>query len=75
MVNTTYVEDEDREVRLEVLVEGDGEPVVLLPSAMRGAVDFGAIQRLLAEAGYRSFAVNPRGRRGQHSPAPRDFPS
>jgi pimeloyl-ACP methyl ester carboxylesterase len=70
MVKTKYVEDEDPEVRLEVLVEGDGEPVVLLPSAMRGAVDFGAIQRSLAEAGYRSFAVNPRGAGGSTPPRP-----
>ena len=70
MTTTAYVEDQDRQVRLEVLVEGDGEPVVLLPSAMRGAADFADVQRLLAEAGYRSFAVNPRGAGGSTPPPP-----
>ncbi len=71
-MTTTYVEDQDRGVRLEVLVEGDGEPVVLLPSAMRGAADFVTVQRSLADAGYRSFAVNPRGAGGSTRP-PRDI--
>ncbi|MGE0877950.1 MAG: alpha/beta fold hydrolase [Acidimicrobiia bacterium] len=58
-----YVVDTVRQVRLEVLVAGEGgaEDVVLVPSAQRGAADFGELQRALADAGYRSFAVNPRG--------------
>jgi pimeloyl-ACP methyl ester carboxylesterase len=34
---------------------------VLVPSAMRGAGDFAALQAALTGAGYRSMAVNPRG--------------
>ena len=44
-----------------MLATGDGEPVVLLPSASRGAADFARLQDLLADAGYRSLAVNPPG--------------
>ncbi|HKX78738.1 MAG TPA: alpha/beta hydrolase [Novosphingobium sp.] len=54
------VEDPEREVRLEVLVEGAGPDVVLVPSAMRGADDFAALQAALTRAGYRSLAINPR---------------
>jgi pimeloyl-ACP methyl ester carboxylesterase len=57
----TVIEDAARGVCLEVLVEGTGEDVVLVPSAMRGAVDFAHLQAALAEAGYRSLALNPRG--------------
>jgi pimeloyl-ACP methyl ester carboxylesterase len=54
------IEDGGRGVRIEVLVEGDGPDVVLVPSAMRGAADFARLQADLARAGYRSLAVNPR---------------
>jgi pimeloyl-ACP methyl ester carboxylesterase len=72
MTTTEHVEDRDRGLRLEVLVEGEGESVVLLPSAMRGAADFLVVQRALADAGYRSFAVNPRGV-GESTPPPSDI--
>jgi pimeloyl-ACP methyl ester carboxylesterase len=55
------VGDPARRVRLEVLVEGTGEDVVLVPSALRGADDFALLQSALAGAGYRSLAVHPRG--------------
>lgn len=55
------------EVRIEVLIEGHGPDVVLLPSAGRGAEDFALLQRALAKAAYRSLAVNPRGA-GNSSP-------
>ena len=61
MADTIVIEDRGRGVRLEVLAEGQGEPVVLVPSAMRGAADFAQLQRALTAAGYRSLAVNPRG--------------
>jgi pimeloyl-ACP methyl ester carboxylesterase len=54
------IEDTVRGVRLEVLVEGAGPDVVLVPSAMRGASDFARLQSALTAAGYRSLAVNPR---------------
>jgi len=55
------IEDPDRDVAVEVLVEGTGRDVLLVPSAMRGAPDFGALQTALSHAGYRSLAINPRG--------------
>lgn len=55
-----WVEDRARGVRLEVLVEGAGPDVVLVPSAMRGARDFAHLQTSLTNAGYRSLAINPR---------------
>jgi pimeloyl-ACP methyl ester carboxylesterase len=48
-------------VALEVLVEGAGADVVLVPSALRGAQDFDLLQSALSDAGYRSIAVNLRG--------------
>jgi pimeloyl-ACP methyl ester carboxylesterase len=54
------VEDSGRGVRIEVLVEGAGPDVVLVPSAMRGAEDFAHLQAALRDAGYRSLAINPR---------------
>jgi pimeloyl-ACP methyl ester carboxylesterase len=49
------------DVRLEVLVQGDGPPIVLLPSLGRGAGDFDEIAKSLAEAGYRVLRPQPRG--------------
>ena len=54
------IADEARGVTLEVLVEGSGPDVVLVPSAMRGAADFALLQAALTSAGYRSLAMNPR---------------
>src|SRR5207302_1657934 len=54
------VEDSARGVRLEVLIQGTGPDVMLVPSAMRGASDFAHLQAALTQAGYRSLAVNPR---------------
>jgi pimeloyl-ACP methyl ester carboxylesterase len=55
------VEDTDRAVVVEVLIQGAGPDVVLVPSAMRGAEDFAALQAALTNAGFRTLAVNPRG--------------
>jgi|1185.fasta_scaffold125439_2 pimeloyl-ACP methyl ester carboxylesterase len=55
------LDDTERDVLLEVLLAGAGDDVVLVPSAMRGATDFEDLQRDLADAGYRSLALNPRG--------------
>lgn len=55
-------------VEIEVLIEGEGPNVVLLPSAGRGAEDFGLLQQALAGAGYRSLAVNFRGAGGSSKP-------
>jgi pimeloyl-ACP methyl ester carboxylesterase len=69
---STVIDDEDRAVRLEVLVQGAGEPVVLVPSALRGAADFAYLQTALATAGYRSLALNPRGA-GRSTPPAADI--
>ena len=49
------------DARLEVLAEGKGPPVVLLPSLGRGAEDFDPIARRLAHAGFRVLRPQPRG--------------
>jgi pimeloyl-ACP methyl ester carboxylesterase len=49
------------DARLEVLTQGAGPPIVLLPSLGRGAQDFDAIAAKLAGAGYRVLRPQPRG--------------
>jgi pimeloyl-ACP methyl ester carboxylesterase len=49
------------DVRIEVLSQGDGPLVVLLPSLGRGAEDFDPIAKRLADAGYRVLRPQPRG--------------
>jgi pimeloyl-ACP methyl ester carboxylesterase len=49
------------EVRIEVLAQGNGHPIVLLPSLGRGAADFDPIAQQLAQAGYRALRPQPRG--------------
>src|SRR5207302_3847453 len=57
----SFVDDPGRDVRLEVLIEGTGHDVILLPSSHRGAADFALLSAELGRAGYRAVAVNPRG--------------
>jgi pimeloyl-ACP methyl ester carboxylesterase len=47
--------------RIEVLVDGDGPPIVLLPSLGRGAEDFAPIARELARARFCVLRPQPRG--------------
>jgi pimeloyl-ACP methyl ester carboxylesterase len=49
------------DVTIEVLAQGSGPVVVLLPSLGRGAGDFDAIAEQLAGAGYRVLRPQPRG--------------
>jgi pimeloyl-ACP methyl ester carboxylesterase len=49
------------DVRIEVLAQGKGPPVVLLPSLGRGAGDFDPIAQQLEQAGYRVLRPQPRG--------------
>jgi pimeloyl-ACP methyl ester carboxylesterase len=49
------------EVRIEVLAQGQGNVVVLLPSLGRGAGDFDTVAERLAGAGYRVLRPQPRG--------------
>lgn len=57
-----YSQEEGLEpVSLEVLVRGQGPLVVLIASLGRGADDFDDLAGQLAQAGYRTAAINPRG--------------
>ena len=49
------------DVRIEVLAQGHGNVIVLLPSLGRGAGDFGIVAERLADAGYRVLRPQPRG--------------
>ncbi len=49
------------DARLQVLTQGKGPAIVLLPSLGRGASDFDAIAEKLAGAGYRVLRPQPRG--------------
>ena len=49
------------DVRIEVLAQGDGPPVVMIPSLGRGAGDFEDLAGRLAAAGYRALRPQPRG--------------
>jgi pimeloyl-ACP methyl ester carboxylesterase len=49
------------DVSIEVLIDGDGPPVVLLPSLGRGAEDFDAIAAKLAAAHFLVLRPQPRG--------------
>src|SRR5258708_19997425 len=46
---------------LEVLAQGEGPTIVLLPSLGRGATDFDPIAERLADAGFRVLRPQPRG--------------
>jgi pimeloyl-ACP methyl ester carboxylesterase len=46
---------------IEVLAQGDGRLIVLLPSLGRGATDFDPIAERLAQAGFRVLRPQPRG--------------
>jgi len=58
---TTRHEVVNGEARIEVLAEGSGPLIVLLPSAFRGAEDFDPIVPGLALAGFRVLRPQPRG--------------
>ncbi len=52
---------------LTVRVQGDGSPVVLLPSLGRTVDDFANLSDRLAASGYRALAIEPRGLTGSSS--------
>src|SRR4029450_13994888 len=49
------------DVRIEILAQGQGDLIVLLPSLGRGATHFDAVAARLAGAGYRVLRPQPRG--------------
>jgi pimeloyl-ACP methyl ester carboxylesterase len=54
--------------QIEVLAQGQGRLIVLLPSLGRGAADFDLIADRLAEAGFRVLRPQPRGIGASHGP-------
>jgi pimeloyl-ACP methyl ester carboxylesterase len=58
------------DIQLEVLAQGSGHRVVLLPSLGRGASDFDVIAGRIAAAGYRVLRPQPRGIGLSRSPEP-----
>jgi pimeloyl-ACP methyl ester carboxylesterase len=56
------------DVRIEILGQGQGNLIVLLPSLGRGAADFDAVSERLAGAGYRVLRPQPRGIGGSRGP-------
>jgi pimeloyl-ACP methyl ester carboxylesterase len=58
-VTSTTIQRGD--VRIEVIAQGEGRAIVLLPSLGRGASDFDPIALRLAQAGYRVLRPQPRG--------------
>jgi pimeloyl-ACP methyl ester carboxylesterase len=59
------------DVRIEVLAQGEGPIIVLLPSLGRGAEDFDPIAARLAAAGFRVLRPQPRGIGGSVGPLSR----
>src|SRR5215211_8734893 len=49
------------DARLEVLAQGKGPTIVMLPSLGRGVSDFDAVADRLADAGFRVLRPEPRG--------------
>jgi pimeloyl-ACP methyl ester carboxylesterase len=47
--------------QIEVIVDGEGEAIVLLPSSQRGSEDFDAVAEWIAQAGYKVLRPQPRG--------------
>ena len=60
-------------VTIDVIAEGVGRPIVLLPSLGRGAEDFDPIARHLVGAGYRVLRPQPRGIAASTGPAYADL--
>lgn len=56
------------DVRIEVIAEGSGPLVVLLPSRGRGSEDFDEVAAGLAKSGFRVLRPQPRGAGGSSGP-------
>jgi pimeloyl-ACP methyl ester carboxylesterase len=56
------------DVRLDVIAEGSGPLVILLPSRGRGSEDFDAVAAGIAAAGFRVLRPQPRGAGGSTGP-------
>ena len=58
----------DGDVRIDVIAEGAGPLVVLLPSSSRDSEDFDAVAAGIAAAGFRVLRPQPRGMLGSRGP-------
>ena len=56
------------DTQIEILSQGEGPLIVLLPSLGRGAEDFAAIAERIAAAGFRVLRPQPRGIGRSHGP-------
>ena len=56
------------DVRIDVIAEGAGPLVLLLPSRGRGSLDFDDVAAGIAKAGYRVLRPQPRGVEGSQGP-------
>lgn len=54
--------------QIEVLARGKGPAIILLPSVGRGAEDFDEVASMLAEGGFRSLCIQPRGMGASNGP-------
>jgi len=59
---------QDGGVAIDVLVDGTGPAVVLLPSSQRDSLDFDKVARQIARAGYRVLRPQPRGMGNSRGP-------
>ncbi|MBN8872420.1 MAG: alpha/beta hydrolase [Rhodospirillales bacterium] len=66
MKTRKYVAWDD--VRIDLIVEGEGPPLVMLPSSARDSEDFDQVAALLAAAGFRVLRPQPRGMCGSTGP-------
>ena len=57
------------DAKLDVISEGTGPALVLLPSSLRDSLDFDLLAALLAQAGFQVLRPQPRGM-GRSSPPP-----
>ena len=56
------------DVRIDVIAEGSGPPVVLLPGRGRDSLDFDDLAADIAKAGFRVLRPQPRGAGDSHGP-------
>jgi pimeloyl-ACP methyl ester carboxylesterase len=66
VVTKTIIKSDDGHI--EILAQGTGPLIILLPSLGRGAEDFDAIAQRLADTGYRVLRPQPRGIGGSIAP-------
>lgn len=67
--NQVFTETIDyKDIIIATLIQGSGEPIVILPSLGRGAADYDEVAGLLAAAGHMVIRPQPRGIGGSSGP-------